>query len=348
MTLVLLLSALLQEEPLQVLFERLGADDVAVRERAVKALSERGPLILPDVLSLYRATESAEVRLRAQEVLRQYPFLVYSRTDPREPLHEELRDRLLRGFQDHAGTKGCWNREDRKALPIDPARLRIIRQSASGHGQSLALDRIGSGPGGTLTVRRIAYQGKTPYRPSVKEDGALVQETTFDRGETQALVGLLEAAAGLQKTCAIPKDPQKNWTSSSSFSIHFFIESAGTELWSSAFTGYASSQTEKDYVHALCIDWALEGALAHRTWTAVPMLPEDRAWALEWITAHWPREGWWMKEFYLCLARFAGDGTYTPFLEKAASELEGKDGPSERRQRNSVREALSRIKAGKD
>src|SRR5579863_472407 len=128
MILVLLLSALLQEEPVQVLLQRLGADDVAVRERAVMVLSDRGPSILPDVLSLYRATESAEVRLRAQEVLRHYPFLIYSRTDPKEPLHEVLRDRLLRGFQDHAGTKGCWTREDRKAPPIDPARLRIIRQ----------------------------------------------------------------------------------------------------------------------------------------------------------------------------------------------------------------------------
>jgi len=341
MSLILLVLALPQGEPVDELLQRLGSDDVAVREQAVKTLSERGPSILPQVLSFYRATGSAEVRLRAEEVLRHYPFLVYSRTAPTEALHDELRDRLLRGLKDHVGTRGCWTREDRKPPPIDPGRLRIERQSASGHGQFLALDRMVAGPEGTLTVRRVAYQGKTPYRPHVTEEGARAEETTFDRGEAEALVGLLGAGAALGKQCAIPKD--KSWGSSGSFSIHFRIESAGTEVWSSAFTGYANSQTEKEYAHALILEWALEGALAHRVWGPVRLLPEDRAWALRWIADHWTREAWWMKEHYLDLARFVGDESYLLFLGKVLDELEGQEGPSERRQRQAAWDALRRI-----
>jgi hypothetical protein len=342
MVLFLLLLALRQEESVTVLLERLGSDDVAVREQAVKALSERGPSILPEVLSLYRSTASAEVRSRTAEILRRFPFLVYSLTDPKEPLHGELGEQLLRGLKDHVGIVGCW-KDPRKPPTIDAGRLRIQRQSASGHGQSLALDRIVSGAEGSLTIRRIAYQGKTPYRPSVKEEGARVEESTFNRRETEALVGLLTTAAALEPTCAIPRDPGKSWASSGSFSIHFKIESAGAEVWSGAFTGYASSETEKEYLHPLVLDWALDRALAHRSWTPVPMLPEDHAWALRWMEDRWAGESWWMREDYLALARFVGDETYLLFLQRALDELEGEEGPSHRRQRAAILDALSRI-----
>jgi hypothetical protein len=44
------------------------------------------------------------------------------------------------------------------------------------------------------------------------------------------------------------------------------------------------------------------------------------------------------------MARFIGDESYLPFLEKVGKDVEGRDGPSEKRQQTSMLHALSRIR----
>jgi hypothetical protein len=342
MPLWLLLLSLAQDAQVEGEVQRLGHDDVAVREEATQKLIRRGPAIVPRVLELVRETPSPEVRLRAEGILERFPFTTFVRTDPKESLHRATRDLLLGDLKDHLHVPECWKGTG-EPLAIDSRRLRILRQDGSGHGQYLALDRLFASPDGGLTLRRIAYQGTTPYRPDVKEEGVRALVSTFDPAESRALAELIGVAAALQNRCGRARDPHKHWVSSASFSMRFRIEAAGTEVWSAAYTGYASSDKEEIYSHGWILDRLMERVQAQRPWAAAEITAEDRALGLSWMTDHFQTEGWWVKERFLDLARFLGDESYLPFLGKVARELEGKNGPSELRQQAAVQDALVRI-----
>ena len=126
--------------------------------------------------------------------------------------------------------------------------------------------------------------------------------------------------------------------------MRFRIESGGTPVWTAAYTGYPGSRGESEYAHGQVIDRALREILQHRTWTESKIVPEDRVLALQWMTDNYGAESWWIKEHYLNMARFIGDESFRPFLQKVVQEVEGKDGPSEKRQFEAVRDALSRIR----
>jgi hypothetical protein len=343
MMLACLLAAVLAQD-LEGLVERLKSDDVAVREKAEVELRKRGEEIVPRILELHRSADSAEVRLRAEGLLKEFPFPAFARTKPEEPLRATLRAALLQDLKKHEGVANCW----REAVRIDPARLRIEFQGGSGHGQSLDLDEIVPGKGGGLVVRRVGYQGVTPYRAEVKEEWGGVKEAVLGVPETTALVELLQAACALRPTCAIEPPRNRYWSSSGSFSMRFRIESDGSELWKAAYTGYPNSRNEPEYSHGRAIDFLLWRALRGAAWKPAELRPEDRARALRWMTANYEAEEWWVKEHYLDIARLLGDRSYLPFLEKVEAGLKGKEGVGELRRWENARQAIERISALKE
>ncbi len=333
---------LLQDPGTDALLERLADDAPDVREKAVADLVSRGPGVVPPLLALYRSAASPEVRERAALVLQRFPFPGFVGTRPGEPLREALRGILLRDLKKHQETPACGIAENER-VALDVLRLRILRQDGSGHGQFLALDETLPDGAGGLRVRRIAYQGMTPYRPEVKEEGVRVEESLLGPAESAALVELLSPAVALRPACGVKRDSLRSWTSSGSFSMRFQIESGKETAWSVAFTGHRSSSDEPAYAHGMILDGVLRAALATRAWTPVEVTPEDRRRALAWMTRHFDSEGWWIREHYLDMARFIGDESFVPLLTRVAKDLEGKEGPSEVRQFKAAREALSRI-----
>lgn len=344
---VLLILALAQEADIEKVISDLDHDDPDVREKATKDLAARGPAVIPRILALHRATDSPEIRSRAETVLLRYDFMALAQTRPEEPIRKTIEAVLLKDIEAHRATPGCRRAKENQPA-VDASRLRIQWQSGSGHGQSLNIDQLVSRDGGGLTVRRIAYQGTTPYRPEVKKEGVRVEETRLSPGEAEALAGLLQTAAALREQCAIEKEKGRSWHSTGSFTMRFRVESAGAAVWIGAYTGYPGSLHEKEYIHGNAIDNMLRAAMAHRAWSRVRVLPEDRARALQWMTDHFADEGWWVKEHYLDMARFLGDGSYLPFLRGVAKDLQGNDGHSEKRRLKSAREAISRITGGKE
>jgi hypothetical protein len=336
MMLACLLAAVLAQD-LEALVEGLTSDDVAVREKAEVELRKRGEEIVPRILELHRSADSADLRLRAEELLREFPFPAFARTKPEEPLRATLRAALLQDLKKHEGIADCW----REAVRIDPARLRIEFQGGSGHGQSLALDEVAPRKEGGLAVRRIAYQGVTPYRAEVKE-------ATLGADETAALVELLQAACALRPSCAIEPPRNRFMMSTGDFSMRFRIEADRTEIWAAAYTGYPSSLNEPKYSHGRAIDFLLRRALRGAAWKPAEVLPEDRARALRWMTANYEAEEWWVKEHYLDIARLLGDRSYLPFLEKVEAGLKGKEGVGELRRLENARRAIERISALKE
>lgn len=340
---LLLVLLLAQDADLEDLIARLDHDDAAIREKASSELVQRGPGVIPRLLQLQRTAASGELRSRAEGILCEFPFETLGRTRAEEPLHAKLIRILLKDLDEHRDVPGCWlPKEAQKAL--DPARLTVHWQTGSGHGQFLAIVRLVSNPQGGLDVRRVAYQGTTPYRPQVKAEGVRAEESRFDADETKALAALLQAGIVLESKCARPQEPGRSWTSSGSFSMRFRIDSGGTPVWTAAYTGYPGSRGESEYAHGRVIDDALRKILQHRTWTESKIVPEDRGLALHWMTDNYATESWWVKEHYLNMARFIGDESYRPFLEKAAKELQGKDGPGEERRLKAAQDALSRLR----
>lgn len=333
---------LLQDLGTDALLERLADDAPDVREKAVAALVARGPDVVPTLLALHRSASSPEVRERAALVLQRFPFPAFVGSRPGEPLRESLRGILLRDLKKHRETPACVIAENER-VSLDVLHLRILRQEGSGHGQFLALDETVPDGAGGLRVRRIVYQGMTPYRPQVKEEGVRVEESLLGPAESAALVELLAPAVALRPDCGVKRDSSRSWTSSGSFSMRFQIESGKETAWSVAFTGYRSSSDEPAYAHGMILDGVLRAAVATRAWTPAEVTPDDRRRALAWLTRNFDPEGWWIREHYLDMARFIGDESYVPFLTQVANNLEGKDGPSEVRQLKSAREALSRI-----
>jgi hypothetical protein len=65
-----------------------------------------------------------------------------------------------------------------------------------------------------------------------------------------------------------------------------------------------------------------------------------------WIAANFETEEWWIREHFLCAAKYAGDESLLPLLRKIA-ETPPKDDPSEKRQVEEAREALSALEAGR-
>jgi|SRR6185436_4787063 len=339
----LLLLLLAQDADLETLVAQLDHDDAAVREKASAGLIERGTAIVPRLLALQRSATSAELRTRAEDILTHFPFESLVRTQPGEPLREKLITILLKDLEEHRETPGCWLPKDRRP-EFDPARLSILWQIGSGHGQFLAIVRIVSNDQGCFDVRRIAYQGTTPYRAQVKAAGVKAEESRFDREESVALAELLQAGVVLESKCARPQEPGRSWMSTGSFSMRFRIESRGSVVWNAAYTGYPGSTGLPLYAHGKVIDDALWKILRNRPWTESKIVPEDRVLALRWMTDNQATESWWVKEHYLHMARFIGDESFRPFLQKVVQEVEGKDGPSEKRQLEAARAALSGLR----
>ena len=342
MILLTLAVFLAQDLGTDALLERLADDAPDVREKAVAALASRGPDIVPSLLAFHRSTVSPEVRQRVELVLQRFPFPAFVGTRPDEPLRETLRSFLLRDLKKHLETPACLIAGNER-ITLDVLQLRIIRQDGSGHGQFLALDEIVPDGGGGLRLRRIAYQGKTPYRPGVKEEAVRVEEALLGPGESAALVELLSSAVALRPVCGVKRDSEDHWGSSADFSMSFEIKSGKETAWSVAFTGYRSSTNESAYAHGTILDGVLHAAVATRAWTPVEVTAEDRRRALDWMTRHFNSEGWWVREHYLDMARFIGDEAYIPFLNRVANTLEGKEGAGEARRLKAAREALLRI-----
>lgn len=347
MILLFLFLAQAQDSGVEALIAQLDHDDSSLREKAQSELIQRGRNVVPRLLSHHRTTDSAESRGRTESILSRFPFETLAQTRTGESLRERMKEMLLQDLEPHRGTPGCWLPKENQ-LAIDPAHLTILWQTGSGHGQFLAIVRIASGDKGCLEIRRIVWQGITPYRSEVKAEGVKVEESRFDADESKALGELLQAGIVLQAKCARPRESGRSWMSSGSFSMRFRIESGGVAVWSAAYTGYPGSSGEPDYAHGRVIDNVLGKILRNRSWTEVNVLPEDRARALQWMTDHFATEAWWIREHYLNMARTIGDETYRPFLEKVSKDLEGKEDPSEQRQLQAVRVALSRLRpAGK-
>jgi hypothetical protein len=344
--LALLLLACTQAADLESLIGKLGSEDPAIREKSVEELIALGPKVVPRILSLYRSTDSAETKLRAEQILCRFPFPAYVLGRPDEPQQEKLRDILLRGIENHRDHRGCWQEPEHRPK-IDASRLIVLRQGGSGHGQTLELDYLSPRKDGGLVLRRIAYEQPTPYRPKVREERTRVEETVLDEAESRALTSLLEAASGLRPVCA-REEERTGWMSTANFSMRFRILSGDKPAWEGGYTGYPDSSAEKLYAHGLILDRALHLAWTQRTWTPATMTPEDLRRVLAWIEANFEREGWWVRERYLRIAATAGDESFLPFLRRAAETLQGKEGPSEIRQSTSVKEALRRIAGTKD
>jgi len=342
----LLVLALAQAGDLEALVGKLAHDDPAVREKAQKELVERGPGIVPRILSLHRSTDSSELRLRAERILESFPFPAYAQTRPGEPLQVKLRELILDVAEIHRPLPECW-KEEKDRTTIDPARLRVMLQGGSGHGQKLHLDELTARKEGGAVVRRIAFEGPTAQRPDRKER-TWTEETVLDEGETRALAALLEAGAALRQLCAEKKDEAREFWSSTNFSLRFEIESAGKPVWSCAYTGYRNSSDQRTYAHGLILERILLSAVTHRTWSPAEFTAEDRRRLLRWMEENFEREAWWVREFYLRMSVTSGDDTYLPFLRLVRKDLRGKEGPSEMRQILSVKEALRRISGSED
>jgi hypothetical protein len=331
----LLLLALLQAEDPAALLARLGDDDPAARDRATQELSKRGVEIVPPLLELHRTTGSLEARSRAERLLLSRAFAAFARTRPDEALRGALKAKLLKDLGSHL--PACF------AAPEGSAPRRILRQTGSGHGQFLAVDEFLPRDDGTVSIRRVAFQGTTPYRPHVKEEGVRAEEALLEKGEATALFELLGAATGLHPRCAIPLPEGREWSSTASFSLRFRIESAGSTPWVGAYTGYPGSHGEPDYAHGRLLDDLLYEALVGRAWTPSALVAADRARALRWISEAHAEEEWWVKEHYLDFARHLGDADWLPYLAEAERGLEDKDGASTKRQREAIQDARKRI-----
>jgi len=322
--LALLMLACAQAGDLESLIARLGHDDAAVREKAVKELETRGPQVVPRLLALHRSTDSEEVRLRAESILLEYPFPTYVLTRAEEPLQGKLRQALLDGIEDHRSLPGCW-RGPQEQAPLDPARLRLQRQGGSGHGQTWELER------------------PTPYRSNVREERTRAEETVLDEGETRALVSLLDAATALRTVCSEEEDQKHSFWSSADFTLRFRLESAGNLMWQCAYTGYLSSSHRHKYAHGRIVDGVLYQALRHRSWTPSTIHDDDRRRLLKWFEENFDGEGWWVRERFLRVSVIVGDDSFVPFLRRVEKELQGKEGASETRLGKSVKEGLKRI-----
>jgi hypothetical protein len=342
----LLTFAFAQDADLQALAEKLGHQDAGVREKASTDLASRGVTIVPWILSIHRSSDSPEVRLRTEALLRRFPFPAFALTGPAEPLHDVLKGVLLADLETHRHTPGCWVPEGQRPA-IDGARLQIVWQSGSGHGQSLEITTLTSTEGGRISVRRISHQGKTLYRSEVKE-GSRIEEMEIDSKDSAALVELLQAGASLRTGCAIKKEEGSSWMSTGSFSMRLRIDSGDIRGFDASYTGYPGSLGLQEYSHGKVLEKVLETVMAGRSWTRSDVLPVDRTRALRWITEHFAVEGWWVKERYLDITRSIGDAAFVPFLSKVAKDLEGNSGASEKRQLQSARAVLSQItQAGK-
>jgi hypothetical protein len=340
--LALLMLACAQAGDLEPILDRLGHDDAAVREKAVKELEARGPQVVPRLLALHRSTGSEEVRVRAESILLDYPFPTYVLTRADEPLQEKLRRALLDGIEAHRSLPGCW-RGPQEQTPIDPARLRLQRQGGSGHGQTWELDEFVPRKEGGLVVRRIAYERPTPYRSAVREEITRAEETVLDEGETRALMSLLEAATALRATCSEEEDPKHYFWSSADFTLRFRLESAGNLVWTCAYTGYLSSSNRTKYTHGRIVDGVVYQALKHRSWTPAKIDDDDRRRLLKWFEENFFGEGWWVRERFLRVSVTVGDDSFVPFLRRVGKEVQGKQGASEMRLATSVKEGLKRI-----
>lgn len=323
---------------------RLDDEDLKVRDAATQELIKCGPGIVPRIVELRRTTSSPEAKTRAETILKKFPFAAYMLLGDKEALRDALASLILEDVQKHRERSDCRVKEEPSAP--DPSRLRIIWQSGSGHGQTLDLTLVRPSEGGGLVLRRLSYRNTTPYRPDVKSEGSDVQEARMSPEEAKTFASLLAPALALTVRCSMPRDSHRAWSSSADFTTRGRIESAGAEAWSGGYSGYSSSSGEPEYLHAEAIGGVLRAVFASLTWSAAEIAKDDRAAALDWMTGHYKEEKWWIKERYLCMAKFVGDETFLPFLREAAREsLEGKDASCERR-RTYAREAIEQITGG--
>ncbi len=326
--------------------EDLDHQDAERRDAAVKRFVERGPSMTVPLLEHHRKTSSAEVRGRIEEILLHYPFPAYVLTRPEDALRLRLESQLLEPLKDHRGIPACWKEKDRQNK-VDPARLRIVWQEGSGHGQMLRVTWLAPDDAGGSLIRRLTYQGMTPYRPKVTKAGVAVEETRLGAAEASALASLLEKSTALRSEgCAIPRQPGRSVWTSASFSVRLRISSGDVDHWSSAYTGYVGDEGRGRYAHARAIENVLATAMKSIEGRSVDLLPQDRAKLSAWILANFETEEWWIREHFLCAAKYAGDESLLPLLRKIA-ETPPKDDPSDKRQVEEARQALSALEAAR-
>ena len=326
--------------------EDLDNESAELRDAAAKRFVERGPSTAASLLEHHRKTSSAEVRGRIEEILLHFPFAAYVLTRPGDAIRERLESHLLEPLKDHREIAACWKERDGRNK-VDPARLRIVWQEGSGHGQMLRVTWLAPDDAGGSVVRRLTYQGTTPYRPKVVKAGVSVEEARLGAAETSALASLLEKPTALRSEgCAIPRDPGKYVWSSASFSVRLRIVSGDVDLWSSGYTGYPGDGGRGRYAHARAVESVFEKAMKSTEGKSVDLLPQDRAKFSAWILANFETEEWWIREHFLRAATYAGDESLLPLLRKIA-ETPPKDDPSDKRQVDEAREALNALEAAR-
>lgn len=333
------LLALLPAQDLGPLLERLGDDDVEQRDRAVEELSRRGPEIVPPLLELHRAATSPETKARTEKLLQRHAFAAMARTRPDEPLRETLKLGLLKDVLEHRAIPGCTELPEGAEPP-----QRILRQDGSGHGQFLAIDELTFGKDGA-TIRRVAFQGRTPYRPKVTDESVRAEEATLDAGEAAALAELVRAGCALRRRCARPMPRGRVFGSSASFSLRFRVEFLKAAPCSAAYTGYLGTLGQPDYAHGRILDALIDEAFRHRAWTPSELGAADRARSLAWVKDAHAEEAWWVREHYLDLARHLGDAEWLPYLDAVEKGLDDKEDASEKRQLEAIADARKRIAA---
>jgi len=187
----------------------------------------------------------------------------------------------------------------------------------------------------------------TPYRPKVSKAGVAVEEARLGEAEASALASLLDKSTALRsERCAIPREPGRYVWSSASFSVRLQISSGDVDLWSSGYTGYPGDGGRERYAHSRAVENVLEKTMKSIEGKPVDLLPQDREKFSAWIVANFETEEWWIREHFLRAAKYAGDESLLPLLRKIA-ETPPKDDPSDKRQVEEAREALSALEAAR-
>jgi hypothetical protein len=132
--------------------EDLDHENAELRAACREALRRARTVDGRPLLEHHRKTSSAEVRGRIEEILLHYPFPAYVLTRPGDAIRERLESHLLEPLKDHREIPACW-KEKGGRNKVDSARLGIVWQEGSGHGQMLRVTWLTpTTPGGASSV----------------------------------------------------------------------------------------------------------------------------------------------------------------------------------------------------
>lgn len=193
---------------------------------------------------------------------------------------------------------------------FDPARLSLVWEGGSGHGQTLFLCRA-DWVDDEFRFARIEFS-RTPYSP-VDDQKIRIRSATLARAPAEAA---LEAVVrGLAASLIEKKDARGGSGTTADFHARVRIRQDDRQFFDEGYTGYISTWSEPKYYRPRIAGQILAEAVADVRWKTRKPNEADLAFLLERSARH-DEDGWWVRERFLLIVEAIGDERFLPFLQR--------------------------------